>query len=109
MADANIDEFQKRVRAAERKQARNGFIKKLKPGGKGGLQVPWMSIVTIVALLFLLKAFVVLRIGESDYRAKIASYNDPALGQKIGLFVMKPDPVTLKIRDLVKPIIPRRR
>ncbi len=109
MAETNIDEFKKRMRAAEKKQARGRVLSNLKPGGAGGIHIPWMAFVTVVALLFLLKAFIVLRIGENGYRAQIASYQDPALGQKIGLFVMDPDPVTLRLRDFVKPIVAGRR
>ncbi len=105
MTDANIEEFRKRLIKLEKKQKRRRFLGRLTPGKSGGPRVPWSAFLTVALIFFLLKAFIVLSIGESQYRDQLASYDDPALGQRVGIFIMNPDPITLKIHDLAKPVI----
>lgn len=112
MTGSNIDDFDRRI-----KQYKKGNRGKFMPiGGRGlqtsqrpkpGFRFPWFSTVLVLTLVFLLKAFIVLRVGESQYRQRLAAYDDPGLGQRIGLYVMRPDPVTLKLRDFARPLIGR--
>lgn len=63
----------------------------------------------VLALGFALKAFIVLRIGEDQYRGQLASYRDPGISESIGVFVMQPDPLTLTLRDVAQTLIRPRR
>jgi len=105
MVDRNIEEFRRRVQAAHKKSKHIKNRKITTTTRRKGFAFPWMTVINIVVVLFLLKAFVVIRIGEKDYRAQLASYVDPAPGQKIGIFLMSPDPVTMKVRTFLAPII----
>jgi len=105
VTEANLDEFRQRLKELDKQERRRRVVSAIRFGARGGLRVPWTTLLYVVFVLFLLKAFVVLRIGEGEYRQQLAAYEDPALGVKIGMLVMKPDPVTLKIRDIVEPIL----
>jgi len=100
--DTNIEEFRRRVRAAHKKGQRRVVVAKVRRGGRS---LPWRTAINILVVLFLLKAFIVIGVGEKKYRDQLAAYTNPEFGQKVGLFFMGPDPVTLKIRDIVAPII----
>ncbi len=65
---------------------------------KGALYVAFL-------LLTLMKVIIVLQIGEDQYRARLASYHNPTLSERIAVFMMTPDGFTLKLRDLARPVI----
>ncbi len=70
-------------------------------------KLPWAMLLTIASLFLSLKAALILEIGEHEYRAKLAGYADPSFGQKIGLMVMQPDIVSLRIHDMAYPYVVR--
>lgn len=112
MAGSNVDDFNRRLK--QYKKGSKGGLPligrrgvRAVSGSRSGLRMPWFSTLLVLTLVFLLKAFIVLRIGEGEYRQRLAVYNDPGLGERIGLYVMRPDPVTLKLRDFARPLIGR--
>ncbi|NOX41556.1 MAG: hypothetical protein GXP05_13920 [Alphaproteobacteria bacterium] len=112
MAGDNIDEFRRILRQVETEQPdkpRAPRYKKSTGRSFRGIRMPWALIFHLVILMFLLKAFVVLQVGEGNYRRQLATYRNPAIAQQIGIFVMSPDPITLKLRDLFKPVVNRLR
>lgn len=112
MAEGNIDEFRRILRRVEAEQAGKPRVRGRKISMRRlfrRLAMPWTLIVHLVVLMFLLKAFVVLQVGEGAYRRKLAAYRNPPFVQQIGIFVMTPDPVTLKLRDIFAPMVKRLR
>lgn len=112
MADSNLVEFRKRMKVYKKGRR---FLGISVGGGRAQKRRPlarirplWFPILLVVAIVFGMKAFIMLRIGENQYRAKLVSYEDTGFGNKIGMFIMSADPVTLKLRDLARPIIGRK-
>ncbi|MFT4999721.1 MAG: hypothetical protein ACI861_001412 [Paracoccaceae bacterium] len=111
MTDSNIQDFRKRMNKYEKggKGWRSYLNGRRRASGKPlfRLRVPWFTTVLVLSLVFGMKAFIVLRVGEQQYRVRLAAYHDPTLGEQIGLYVMRPDPVTMTLRDFADPIIGR--
>jgi hypothetical protein len=78
------------------------------PRMRGGVRFPWYTLVLLVTLFFLMKAFVVLRIGEDSIRDRLAAYDGGNWGERIGVFFMTPDPVSVTLSDLARPVLDRR-
>ncbi len=64
------------------------------------LRVIWLAFDKALILLFIFKAFVLLDIGETRYRATLASYQNPVASERLALLVMGLDPVTMTLRDV---------
>jgi hypothetical protein len=108
MTDSSINAFNKRVKTYGKKKPGKqvyvpgqGMVYK-KTGS--GLRFPRFQIILILAIIFGMKAMIVLEVGEYEYNRRLGQYSDPNMGEQIGLYVMKADPFTLKLRDLAKPI-----
>lgn len=109
MTGQNLDEFRKRLKDYEKGPRRR--FPRVKPlsgassAGRRRISIPWSWLVVVVALGFAMKAFIVLRVGEDQYRDRLAAYRNPGISESIGVFVMQPDPVTLTLRDMAKRLI----
>ncbi|MBZ0128715.1 MAG: hypothetical protein K8F59_06340 [Rhodobacteraceae bacterium] len=113
MTGQNLDEFRKRLKDYEKGSRRRFPRVRPLPGmpmaSSGGrrrrFSIPWTWMIVVVALGFAMKAFIVLRIGEDQYRGRLAAYSDPGISESIGVFVMQPDPLTLTLRDVARSLI----
>ncbi len=110
MAGKNLSEFNRRVKhyAKTHKDGPvpvDAYGKPVYKTRMPRLRLPWGAMVMVLTLAFALKAFIVLRIGEDQYRNRLAALDGPGFGKRVGKFVMQPDPLTLKLRDLARPII----
>ena len=63
--------------------------------------IPWHALRILLVMGLAIKALLILKIGEDRYRARLAAYRGQELGERIGLFVMQPDPLSLRLRDMV--------
>jgi hypothetical protein len=105
VAASNIDDFRKRLNTYEKGgRGWRGFLNGRKRG-MPRLRMPWFSTLLVLSMVFGMKAFIILRVGEQQYRTRLAAYHDPSIGEQIGLYVMRPDPMTIKLRDFAEPII----
>jgi hypothetical protein len=108
MTDSNIDAFNARMK----KYSKKNPGKQVYVPGQGvvykkagsGLRFPRFPVILILAMVFGMKAMIVLEVGEYEYNKRLGQYYNPSTGQQIGLYVMKADPFTLKLRDIAKPI-----
>ncbi len=109
--DSSISAFNQRVKtyaannpkkkatgpAPDRTNIKTGF----------GLRFVFFPIMLVLALVFGTKAMILLDVGEYEYNKQLSLYRDPNVGEQIGLFVMRADPVTLKLRDFAKVVLAR--
>jgi hypothetical protein len=72
-------------------------------------RMPWYALILVASLFFLMKGFVVLRIGEESMRTRLAAYDGANWGERIGVFVMTPDPVSVTLSDWARPVIGAKR
>ena len=73
------------------------------------VRIPWYSLILVASLFFLMKGFVVLRIGEDSIRTRLAAYDGANWGERIGVFVMTPDPVSVTLSHWARPVIGTKR
>ena len=112
MSDQNFEEFRKRVaRVQKRGKRRLPRIFSVSGPNQGvrtpWFRFPWAALNVTLALVFALKAMIVLEVGEDRYRGRLAAFDATGFGVKIGKFVMYPDPVTLRITDFARPLVKR--
>lgn len=107
MAENNIEAFRKHVRSYEKQTGRRGFGLFRRRGRDTGLRVPWSALLFILAIALCLKAFVLLSIGEKSYERRLTAYDGDGYAERIGVFIMRPDPVTRSLHDLARPVIGR--
>ena len=113
VSDNNVEEFRRKLKAYRKTAGRLPIQTSLgpvyepypKPRRSLFARIPWGSLVLILMLGLCLKAFVVLRIGEDQIRQRLAAYQEPGLGEKIGLLVMTPDLVTRALSFYARPVI----
>lgn len=116
MADSSLRQFQESLRNYDgggRRWSVLGPKRKSPQGGGSGrrrrrrvaLRFPFYSVILVLSLFFLMKAFIVLRLGEDRYLQRLAAVDETAFGARIGIFAMTLDPVSLALRDLARPII----
>jgi len=70
-------------------------------------RLPWILFLTIAGLFLSLKALMLVRIGEQDYRAKLASYVEPDFAHRVAIAVLEPDVISLRLYDLATPYLDR--
>jgi len=113
MIDVNIAEFRAKVKKANRRlfNARRRAPKNL-PGRVMAawrvlsfLWLPMRMVYTAVLLLTLFKVAILLTIGDAKYQQQLASYNENSFSEQIGVFAMTPDPITVKLRDTLQPVL----
>ena len=63
--------------------------------------IPWHALRLLLVMGLAIKALLILQIGEDHYRARLAAYRGQDMGERIGLFVMQPDPFSLRLRDML--------
>lgn len=112
MTEQNVEKFRKRLKEYQKTKRRKFGIFDRRRGvqqskKRAKLRFLWFPVLLIVTVVFLMKAFLVLRIGENQYRARLTGYANPSIVETIVLFAMRPDPLTLALRNLAKPLIGR--
>ncbi|NOX74360.1 MAG: hypothetical protein GXP03_12330 [Alphaproteobacteria bacterium] len=111
MTDSSISAFNQRVKKYSKKKPGKqiyvpgqGMVYK-KTGS--GLRFPRFPVILVLAMIFGMKAMIVLEVGEYEYNKRLGQYYDPSMGEKIGLYVMKADPFTMTLYDLAAPVFAR--
>lgn len=112
MTDIDLNSFRHRIRAAQQKADQNWKVHG--PAYPSATRrhlrlprLPWILILTVAALFLSFKALMMIRIGEHEYRAKLASFADPDNGEKIALTVLEPDQFSLWLHDVARPYLER--
>jgi hypothetical protein len=67
--------------------------------------LPWTLMLTIAAVFLSLKALMIVRIGEHEYRAKLNSYPEPSLSEQVVLALLEPDRFSLRLHDFAQPYL----
>ena len=106
-----MEEFRRRIVQMQRKRrgGLRGFFsfRRAATRERVGLSIPWSALTTALALGFALKAAIILEYGENRYRAQLAKYDGQQISERIGAFIMQPDPITLGIRDFADQVTRR--
>jgi hypothetical protein len=107
-----MDEFRQRV-AAMQKKGRKKARPRFNVSGpdtvprKIGYHFPWSVLGVVLALALAMKVMILIEYGEDRYRWRLSGYTEPDFGEKIGVFVMQLDPITLQIRDFALKAVAR--
>lgn len=107
MRDSSLVNFESHVSRFER--GRGGFFRRRYRNARTGLRFPWFSLLIVLTLAICLKAFIVLRVGEDRYAARFSRLEISGVGDKVGAFLMQPDPVSSRIQEIARPILKKRR
>jgi len=99
MAETNLQEFRKRIVAVDRENAggrwkKSGTFHRIALAWRV-IRLPWRLGLKLAGVLIVIKALLLLDLGEAAYRQKLAAYRDPTPGQRLGLAVMQPDRLSL--------------
>ena len=101
MSEQTIAEFRKRLADYQKRRARRFALTGL--GARDGripiLSMPWKALLQVLSLALMLKAAIILQTGEGAYRARLESYSGAGLGERIGLALMRPDPLSQRLHD----------
>gem|GEM_PF-5198448 len=106
MPDRQRQEFRKhaaRLTRPKRRRRRATCARVLR--GLGAIRFPWMLLNTVLLMITVLKAAILLQVGDARYVARLASYDRSDLRTQIGVAIMQPDSLTLKLRDLMRPLL----
>ncbi|MHC0053353.1 hypothetical protein [Actibacterium sp. D379-3] len=107
MTDPGYQEFQGRLRRIERIHRRGGGFEASGTLGRSFYRgkPQRVSLMRPLVLLLvsglLLKAVLLMQIGEGDYRDRIARLQDGTRVEMIGAYVMQPDQVTVWLADVL--------
>lgn len=114
--DASHKEFHSRVRKIERKSKamedgyharirKDGLIE-MRPDGRPLRRlVPIRSLLALLAAAIGYKVFLLIRMGEAAYAARLDALADGSLASRIGGTLMQIDPLTRMMTDLVVPYL----
>ncbi|MBV7410796.1 hypothetical protein [Maritimibacter sp. DP1N21-5] len=115
MADANLRDFQKRLRAIERDhrslssgyvrlEERNGLLVPVKRvRTKRGF--PWRGLFLVVVTFVLFKALLFAQLGPVAYVERHALLEGGNFVDRMGAFALRPDPATIYLSDKIGPIL----
>ena len=108
-------QFMSRVRNLERKHEAmgNGYTAKIRSDGlivvapkKFESRISPRSVVLFLVAFMAFKGFLVASIGLLSYEDRLAKLQDGSILEKAGAVVMTADPLTLKIAEQIKPLLP---
>lgn len=102
MTDNNIEEYREKLKSYRRAVGRKKLARRMKNPLKW---FPWSTVILLVALSISLKSFVILRVGESQVEQRLAGFDQSAISNQIGVFVMKPGPVSRQLSAWAQPLI----
>jgi len=114
MSETNIEEYRKRLKAYRKSGGRTKGRMIVGPGGakRRGWAIgnplrhlPWSWVILLAALAIALKSFVILRIGEPQVERRLSRMDDSQISTQIGVFIMKPGPVSRQLGAWAKPLI----
>ncbi|WP_380057005.1 hypothetical protein ACFE33_03585 [Falsihalocynthiibacter sp. SS001] len=104
MADANMQDFDKRVsriNKRKRQQSSRGAVLVMADDGlittrvrRRGARFPWRGIFVVLAVFFALKGLLLSHLGPITYDERVAKLEAGTVFEQAGAFAMKADPVT---------------
>lgn len=104
MADANMQDFDKRVsriNKRKRKQSANGVTLVVAEDGlistraaRRTPRFPWRGVFLTFAVFFALKGMLLAHLGPITYDGRVAKLESGTVFEQAGAFAMKADPVT---------------
>ncbi len=105
MADANLQQFEKRARRIERRHrrlsagyrtviTRNGLIE-ARPLRRTGLRFPWKGVILALVALMGFKVFLYTQLGALTYNDRVGRLEAGTAVEQAGAWVMQADPLTL--------------
>ncbi len=112
----SFKEFHKRVRRLDRKaeEIKEGYRRRIRkdglieiePRGKSlRKRVPLKYVIGLLAGVIGYKVFLLIRLGEADYVARLNGLVDGTFINKFGAAIMQVDPVTRMFTDLITPLV----
>ena len=107
MRDSSNIKFDSYLSQYERRN--RGIFRRRGGGADTGLRFPWFTLLIVLCLAVCLKAFIVLRVGEDRYRDRFAAMKIIGVGDKVGAFLMQPDPVSSRLQEIARPVLKKRR
>ncbi len=116
MADPNQDRFEERLKAIGSKQGpgkrvknrvrRDGLVVQVTKRDPRGF-IPYRSIILLVFLGLVTKGFLLARIGDAEYQARLQTLKNGSGVESAAAVLLTDDPVTRQISGLVKMVLPQ--
>lgn len=115
MSDANRLKFQKRLREIElrhggraspyvRFEERDGLLVPVRRV-RVRRSMPLRGFILVLAGFLLFKGFLLTHLGPITYADRVSSLGQGNAVEQVGAWVMRADPITLWISDLIKPFL----
>ena len=113
MSNETLKDFRKRLKQIEKKNGTKGRwlakSNKIRPDGTSPEPktrwIPWKFLCILAVGFIGLKVFLLINLGENKYHRKLSVLDDGTIVGDVGVRLMELDPVTLKMRDVVVPIV----
>ena len=113
MADANLQNFDKRMEKILRKHQRlsRGYVPAITDDGlivarpKRSVRLPWRSVLFLLVLGFGFKVFLYASIGPEAYQARVDRLAAGTEWEQVGAWAMAADPVTVAVSEQVVAIL----
>lgn len=107
MSNGNQDAFHERLKRLQKSQGKAARRHGASGASRRGSAEPkrrvfrlaWKAMALVVLGFFVLKAVIMLNMGTSAYLEKWSALEEGAIAQKIGFYIMAPEPVSMQIRD----------
>ncbi|HHS88876.1 MAG TPA: hypothetical protein ENJ26_00735 [Rhodobacteraceae bacterium] len=112
MADAKQIQFRQRLQQIGRKHKKleHGYVTTVLPDGlivaKPQRKHPhhvMRSVFLCLIVMFAFKIFLYLEIGHQAYVARVAQLQSGSMLDKVGAYVMYPDPLTISLANVIRP------
>ena len=114
MADANLQDFGKRLRRIDRRHRKmaHGYVTSINHDGlivarprRRAPRFPWKGLMLTAALLLLFKGFLYMSLGGITYDARVERLSQGTVVEQAGAFVMQADPATLWISGQINSLV----
>ncbi|MEM9474572.1 MAG: hypothetical protein AAGA71_04725 [Pseudomonadota bacterium] len=114
MGDTNMKKYYQRLDRIDQthRQLARGYVTEVTDDGlivhrprriRRGL--PWRGVLFVLVMLMIFKAFLLAYIGDLEYASRVAALEAGGTVEQIGAFVMRADPVTQYVANLMAPYI----
>ena len=101
----HIDKRHRALEAGYKPRVRKDGLIEMKPGRPILGRVPFRIMAAVLGGATAYKVFLLVKLGEADYAARLASLTDGTVTNQIGATILGIDPVTRMVTDMIRPLV----
>ena len=114
MGDTNMKSYHQRLDRIDRthRELARGYVTEVTDDGliihrprRMRRSLPWRGLLFVLVMLMVFKALLLAYVGDAEYNTRVANLEAGTTVEQVGAFVMKADPVTQYVANLVAPYI----